>query len=129
MLAREVPALVHGAEQTARAEHASGLLFGERITDLTADDVLAVFEDVPSTGSPRAGDRSRRHWSRRSARSGHRQRRRRVKRGASCRAGGVSVNNRRVTDPQARLRREDAIGGRVFVLRKGQKQQFVVRLT
>ena len=49
MLAREVTTLVHGAEQAARAEHASALLFGEDITTLPVDDVLAVFEDVPST--------------------------------------------------------------------------------
>jgi hypothetical protein len=41
----------------------------------------------------------------------------------------VYVNNRRAADPQARLSRSDAIGGRVFVLRKGQKQQFLVKLT
>ena len=33
------------------------------------------------------------------------------------------------SDPQARLTREQAIGGRVFVLRKGQKQNHLVRLT
>ena len=49
MLAREVTTLVHGAEQVARAEHASALLFGEDIATLAVDDVLAVFEDVPST--------------------------------------------------------------------------------
>jgi tyrosyl-tRNA synthetase len=43
--------------------------------------------------------------------------------------GGVYVNNRRAADPQARLSRGEAIGGRVFVLRKGHKQQFLVRLT
>ena len=32
-----------------RAEHASALLFGERITELSADEVMAVFDDVPST--------------------------------------------------------------------------------
>ena len=128
VLAREVSALVHGAEQTARAEHASGLLFGEGITDLTADDVLAVFEDVPSTdvrveeiesdgiGLVDLLVRAQAAPSKSEARR-------------LVQGGGVSVNNRRVTDPQARLRREDAIGGRVFVLRKGQKQQFVVRLT
>ena len=49
VLAREVTALVHGADQLARAEHASTVLFGEDITTLTVDEVLAVFEDVPST--------------------------------------------------------------------------------
>src|SRR3954469_21065784 len=52
VLAREVTALVHGNEQVTRAEHASSLLFGEDIATLDADDVLAVFEDVPSTELP-----------------------------------------------------------------------------
>jgi tyrosyl-tRNA synthetase len=128
VLAREVSALVHGAEQTARAEHASGLLFGERITDLTADDVLAVFEDVPSTEVPaqeiEADGIGLVDLLVRAQAAPSKSEARRLVQG-----GGVSVNNRRVTDPQARLRREDAIDGRVFVLRKGQKQQFVVRLT
>ena len=128
VLAREVTTLVHGAEQTARAEHASGLLFGERITDLTADDVLEVFEDVPSTEVPAdeidtGGIGLVDLLVRAHAAPSKSEARRLVQ------AGGVYVNNRRAADPQARLSRSDAIGGRVFVLRKGQKQQFVVRLT
>jgi hypothetical protein len=34
-----------------------------------------------------------------------------------------------VSDPQARLTRDDAIGGRLFLLRKGQKQNHLVQLT
>jgi len=44
-------------------------------------------------------------------------------------AAGVYVNNRRIADPQARIKRQEAIEGRLFVLRKGQKQNFLVRLT
>ena len=44
-------------------------------------------------------------------------------------SGGVYVNNRRETDPQARLTRGQAIGGRLFVLRKGQKQNHLVRIS
>jgi tyrosyl-tRNA synthetase len=44
-------------------------------------------------------------------------------------SGGIYVNNRRVSDPQARLTKADAIGGRVFILRKGQKQNHLIRLT
>ncbi len=44
-------------------------------------------------------------------------------------SGGVYVNNRRVTDPQARLTRDQAIDGRLFVLRKGQKHNHLVHLT
>ena len=44
-------------------------------------------------------------------------------------SGGIYVNNRRIADPQARLRHADAIGGRIFVVRKGAKMNHVVRLT
>ena len=128
VLAREVTALVHGADQLARAEHASTVLFGEDITTLTVDEVLAVFEDVPSTELPadelgdtgigmvdlvaRVGLAPSKGEARRLVQS-----------------GGMYVNNRRISDPQARLSREQAIGGRLFVLRRGQKHNHLVRLT
>jgi len=128
VLAREVTALVHGADRVARAERASAVLFGEEIATLDVDDVLAVFEDVPSTELPidaLAGDGI-----------GMVELIARVQLAASksearrlVQSGGVYVNNRRISDPQARLTRDQAIGGRLFVLRKGQKQNHLVRLT
>jgi len=128
VLAREVTTLVHGAGQVARAEHASSLLFSEDITTLDADDVLAVFEDVPSTDlsdhaladgglgivdlvvlvqlAPSKGEARR-----------------------LVQSGGIYVNNRRVADVQMRVTRDLAISGRLFVVRKGQKQIHLVRLT
>ena len=38
-------------------------------------------------------------------------------------AGGVYVNDRRVTDAKARLRAEQAIDGQLFVVRKGKTRQ------
>jgi tyrosyl-tRNA synthetase len=128
VLARDVTALVHGPDQTARAEQASAVLFGEDIATLSADDVLAVFEDVPSTEIPGEmfdGDgigvvdlvaRVQLAPSKAEARR-------------LVQSGGVYVNNRRVADPQARIARHHAIDGRLFVVRKGQKQNHVVRLT
>jgi tyrosyl-tRNA synthetase len=128
VLARELTALVHGSDQVARAAHASSLLFGEDIATLDVEDVLAVFEDVPSTDLPADafdGDGI-----------GMVDLAARVQLAASksdarrlVQSGGVYVNNRRVSDPQARLTRDQAIGGRLFVLRKGQKQNHLVRLT
>jgi tyrosyl-tRNA synthetase len=120
--------MVHGVEQTMRAERATELLFGERITDLTADDVLAVFDDVPSTDVASQeidpdGIGIVDLLVRAQAAPSKSEARRLVQ------GGGVYVNNRRTADPQARVRRDEAIGGRVFVLRKGQKQQYLIRLT
>lgn len=118
---------MHGKEQTLRAQRASELLFTEFITGIPVEDVLSIFEDVPSTDlqateiNPtgigvvdliaRVGLAPSKSEARRLVQS-----------------GGVYVNNRRITDPQAKITREMAIGGRVFVLRKGQKQNHLARL-
>ena len=126
-LALEVTRLVHGADQATRAEHASGLLFGEDITTLPPEDVLAVFEDVPSTELP-IGEVDGEGMSlielitRVSLASSKSEARRLVQ------SGGVYVNNRRLSDPQARVHREAAIGGALFLLRRGQRQHHLVRL-
>src|SRR5712671_1960741 len=121
VLTREVTARVHGADQVTRAEQASTVLFGEDITTLNADEVLAVFEDVPSTEIP--GDDFGAEGmgvvdlvARVQLAPSKAEARRLVQ------SGGVYVNNRRVADPKARLMRNQAIDGRLFVLRKGQKQ-------
>jgi tyrosyl-tRNA synthetase len=128
VLAREVTALVHGPDQVARAEHASRMLFGEDIATLDVEDVLTVFEDVPSTELPSDAFNGEGIGmidlvARVQLASSKSDARRLVQ------SGGVYVNNRRVSDPQARLTRDQAIGGRLFVLRKGQKQNHLVRLT
>jgi tyrosyl-tRNA synthetase len=127
-LAREVTGAVHGDDAAARAEHASALLFGEEITTLAVEDVLAVFEDVPSTDLPAAelpaeGIGVVELIARVQLAPSKSEARRLVQ------SGGVYVNNRRATDPHARITRDQAIGGRLFVLRKGPKQNCLVRLT
>ena len=128
VLARDVTGRVHGADQVLRAEQASSVLFGEDIARLGADDVLAVFEDVPSTELPGAtfdgeGIGVVDLVTRVQLAPSKAEARRLVE------SGGVYVNNRRVKDPQTRIMRSQAIEGRLFVLRKGQKQNHIVRLT
>jgi tyrosyl-tRNA synthetase len=109
-LAREVTAMVHGVEQVSRVEHASALLFGEDVASLPVEDVLGGIRIVDLVARVKLAPSKS-------------EARRLVE------SGGVYVNNRRATDPQTRLGREDAIGGRLFILRKGQKQNHLVRLT
>ena len=129
VLAREVTTLVHGAEHVTRAEHASSVLFGEDLSTLSADQVLAVFADVSSSSVPAASfdgvgmslvdllaDPAVKLVPSKS------EARRLVQ------SGGVYVNNLRASDPQMRLTRAHAIEGTLFVLRKGQKHNHVVRL-
>ena len=127
VLAREVTTLVHGEAQVRRAEQASAVLFGEEIGSLHADDVLAVFEDVPSTELPADVFGESMGMVELIARIGLVPSKSEARR--LVQSGGVYVNNRRIADVQARLTRADAIDGRLFVLRKGQKQNHLVRLT
>ena len=125
VLAREVTRLVHGQAQLERAERTSEVLFGEDISMLPVADLLDVFGDAPSTdvaasdvagdGLPlvellvRAGLAPSKGEARRLVQS-----------------GGVYINNRREADVAARVRVADAIGGQLFVLRRGQRQQHIV---
>jgi tyrosyl-tRNA synthetase len=127
VLAREVTRTLHGQEAVDRAEHASGLLFGERISELDVDDIIAVFDDVPSIGMAAAlfaepGTSIADMMVATKLASSKSDAMRLV------RGGGVYVNNRRVTDERARLTAREAIAGRVFVLRKGSRQYHLVRI-
>ena len=47
-LAESLTGLVHGADKVRSAQHATKLLFGADITQLTQDQLNTIFEDVPS---------------------------------------------------------------------------------
>jgi tyrosyl-tRNA synthetase len=42
--------------------------------------------------------------------------------------GGISLNGRRLTDEKERINAAQALEGRIFVIRKGKKENFLVRL-
>jgi tyrosyl-tRNA synthetase len=123
-LAREVTTLVHGADQVTRAERAAAVLFDERITAADVGDVLTVFADAPSTEMtlPADGMPLVEMLATVKLAASKSEATRLVK------SGGVYVNNVRATDERARLRTSDAIGGQVILLRKGRKDQHVVKV-
>ncbi|HXH06182.1 MAG TPA: tyrosine--tRNA ligase [Vicinamibacterales bacterium] len=123
-LAREVTALVHGAEAARRAERAAAVLFGGDLADVAVEDVLEVFEDAPSTELVLPAEglalvellvATRLAPSKSEA----------VR---LIRSGGIYLNNRRIGDERARIGPEEALGGRVLLLRKGARQVHLVRL-
>src|SRR5262249_24169239 len=103
------------------------ILFADDISAQSAADVMTVFDDVPSTEIPAAefgGDglglvdvltRVQLAPSKGEARR-------------LVQSGGVDVNNRRGSGVQQRLRLSDTTEGRVLVLRKGAKQNHVIRI-
>jgi tyrosyl-tRNA synthetase len=129
VLAREVTTLVHGAGHVTRAEHASSVLFGDDLASLSADQVLAVFGDVPSSNiSSSAFDGAGMSLVDLLADPAVKLLSSKSEARRLVQSGGVYVNNRRASDPQMRLTKDQAIDGKLFVLRKGQKQNHVVRL-
>jgi tyrosyl-tRNA synthetase len=123
-LARTVTAMVHGDDQAGRAERAAALLFGEDLASAALEDVMMVFDDAPSSDvvMPADGVTVVDLLTATKLAPSKSEAVRLVK------GGGVYVNNVRASDERARLTSANAIGGQVFVLRKGRRDQHVVRI-
>jgi tyrosyl-tRNA synthetase len=123
-LARAVTRLVHGDDHVERAERAAQVLFGDNIGGASVEDVLLVFEDAPSTELtlPAEGMALADMLATVKLVTSKSEAMRLLK------SGGVYVNNVRTTDERARLTSADAIGGALFVLRKGRKDHHIVKL-
>lgn len=127
-LAREVTRLVHGPEAVERAERGTTLLFDKNVTKLPVESILAVAGDVPScviTIAQLAGD-------------GLALVELLVSAGVTAskseatrliRSGGIYINNSRISNERLRLTEGQAIGGRLFLIRKGAKQNFLIRIS
>jgi tyrosyl-tRNA synthetase len=126
-LAREVTTLVHGGHEAAAAERASAVLFGSSLASASAADILRVFEEVPAIDIAhgvlvdgvaavelvvRAGL---------AASKGEATR--------LIRQGGLYINDLRIQDERGKVTLADAIEGRVLVMRKGQRERRLVRVT
>lgn len=125
-LARTITRTVHGEGELTKAERATTVLFGGRLADADPADVLTVFDDVPSMAVTRAeldppglaaADLAVRTGLAASKGEAHRL----------IKQGGLYVNDRRLTENDNRIAAVDLIGGRVLVLRKGQREKRVVR--
>lgn len=125
-LAREVTQMVHGAEALARAERGSAVLFGGPLADATVEDLLMVFADVPAVTLSReqlsAGMSNTEIAVIAGVAASKSEAARLIKQ------GGLSVNDRKITDERGVITLADAFGGELFVIRKGRRQTHVVRV-
>ena len=125
VLAREVTRLVHGDEELQRAERASAVLFGGSLRSASVDDLLLVFDDVPSTEVSKAVLQTMTVaaalvYSGNCASKGDAVR--------LVRQGGVSINGERETDERRLLTEDDLLGGRLVVLQKGARDRRLLRV-
>jgi tyrosyl-tRNA synthetase len=124
VLAREVTWLVHGGESLHSAERASAVLFGSSLANATAEEILAVFDDVPSVVVERALLADGVALTELAVSSGLASSKGEAMR--LIKQGGLYVNDQRATDERGRATLDHAIDGRVIVLRKGQRERRLV---
>ncbi|MGH9124844.1 MAG: tyrosine--tRNA ligase [Acidimicrobiales bacterium] len=125
-LARAVTDLVHGPEETQRAQRAAAALFTAEIATLDVSLLADALGDAPTSplaatdldGGLSLTDALVRTGLVTSRSEGRRQ----------LQAGGVYVNNARQRDDRP-LGRDDVIGERFVILRRGKAQQHVLRLS
>jgi len=122
-LADDVTALVHGADEAARASRAAAVLFTPEVASLDEATLVAALADAPTSGLPDGGlTVVEALVATALAGSG----------GAARRLvdqGGVSVNGLKVdaADADRLLTSADALHGRFLLLRKGKRDQVVLR--
>ena len=115
-LSKELTTLIHGAAAAQSAERAARILFGAQLDGIEKTDLLSAAEEMPKTlrsgeppyplidilletGLSRSKTLARKELS----------------------GGGIYVNNRRVTDEESVLSRDDKLFGQYILLRKGKK--------
>ena len=126
-LAREITLAVHGESGLARAETATRILFGEASADLEPAEIEEVFADVPSSqvaAASLAGEGM--PLADLLAASGLVPSKSEARR--AIRGGGIYLNNVRIGEETRKVTAEDALGGRLLVLRKGRKDYHLVRI-
>jgi tyrosyl-tRNA synthetase len=123
-LASEVTRLVHGDVAVRGAESSAEKLFKGDLRAMTEAQLLDVFASVPSSDTRLVAD----GWAIADFLASNAVVASKSEAMRLIKGGGLSVNGERISDEKARLRPEDAIHGRYFVIRKGKKDNFLVRV-
>ena len=126
-LASEVTRMTHGESGLQTALAATEVLFGGDIAGFGADELLDIFQDVPSMTMPREDFEGEgvglRDLVANTGLASSRGEARRLIEG-----GGIVVGSERVSDSRHMVKLEQAVDGRVVVLRRGARQYRLVRL-
>jgi len=123
-LAREVTRLVHGDAALGDAERSAEKLFQGDLRTMSVGELLQVFSSVPSSQTEYRTE----GWPITEFLTSNAVTASKGEATRLIRGGGIYVNGDRVADEKARLRPEEAIQGQYFVVRKGKKDNFLVRV-
>jgi tyrosyl-tRNA synthetase len=120
-LARQVTTSVHGEEAVRDAEASAARVFSG---ELTAAELDAIFGSVPSSETTfvEAGWPMPAFLTANNITSSNSEAVRLI------RGGGITINNRKVANEKERLLPQDAVDARYFLVKKGKKERFLVRI-
>ena len=124
-LADDLVRLIHGEEGLQTARRATEIFFGAEIANLTDAQLVAVFADVKSRELPRARLNAGLSVMDAFVESGLAPSKAEARR--TLQGGGAYVNNRKVTDIDAKLTAEHLAGETVMILRSGKKNYALLR--
>ena len=126
-LALEVTRMLHGETALDQAVKASKIFFGGEIKDVSEEELMDIFSDVPSIEIPKdqlggagmplielmvtAGVAKSKSEARR-----------------AIQGGGIYLENIRVTDVEKKVTVTDAFHGKFIILRKGAKNYWLVKI-
>ena len=123
-LAREMTRRLHGEAASRAAAAAAAKLFGGDLRTLTESELLQVFSNVPSSQTAWVHE----EWPVRDFLASTKITGSKGEATRLIKAGGVYVNDERVGDEKQTLTLAQAMLGKFFVVRKGKKDNFLVRI-
>jgi tyrosyl-tRNA synthetase len=120
-LAHQVTALVHGEDAVRGAETSAVSVFRD---ELTGNELDAIFGSVPSSQTTFVED----GWAVPAFLTANHITSSNSEAVRLIRGGGITVNNRRIANEKERLLPQHAIDARYFLVKKGKKERFLVRI-
>ena len=123
-LGRQITKLVHGEAALREAESAAEKLFGGGVASMSVNELLQVFPNIPSSSTAYVEG----GWSIVDFLSSTGVTSSKSEAARLIRGGGIYVNDRRVTDEKGRLTPDEAIEGELFLVRKGKKDNHLIRI-
>jgi tyrosyl-tRNA synthetase len=124
VLAQEVTRLVHGDAALKEAQSSAEKLFRGDVRAMSASELLQVFGSVPSSRTSRRID----GWLVTEFLTSTGVTSSKGEAARLIRSGGIYVNGERLGDEKARLMPADAIQGQYFLIRKGKRDNFLIRV-
>ena len=117
-LAKEIITLLHGEEEDNKALNISESLFTDKIWNLTSEEIITSIKDVPrftiseNTSLVDILVNEKIISSKREAKE-------------MITSNAISVNNEKITDTEAVITKENAIDGKVILIKKGKKNFYL----